>query len=54
MPLAEWSGKGAVENQQYVGFTEKIGEADSLALEILQGEIGGGSIEGDFWHILYP
>jgi len=45
MPLAEWSDKGAVENQQHVRFTMKIGQANGFTLEILQGKIGGGGVK---------
>jgi hypothetical protein len=54
MPLAEWSSKGAVENQQHVDFTAKIGKANSFTLEIGEGEIGSGSTEGNFGHFRDP
>jgi hypothetical protein len=54
MPLAEWSGKGTVENQQHVDFTAKIGKTNRFTLEIGKGEIGGGGRDGDFRHIRYP
>jgi len=42
--LAEWSLKSAVEQKQNMRFAAKIGQAHSLALEVLQGEIGGGGV----------
>jgi hypothetical protein len=45
MPLAEWSGKAAVEDEKNMGFAAKIGQAYRIALEISQGEIGCGGIE---------
>jgi len=34
VPLAEWSDKGAVEDQQHVGFAAKIGKTNAFSLEI--------------------
>jgi hypothetical protein len=50
VPLAEWSGKAAVENQQHVRFAAKIGQANRLTLEILQSEIWGRGVKRDLGH----
>jgi hypothetical protein len=50
MPAAEWSKKTAVEHQQDVFFTTKIGEADKLPIKISQVENGGWGIQLNFWH----
>jgi hypothetical protein len=44
MPLAEWSKKTAVENQNYVRLTAEICQAHWLVLEIIQGKIGGWGV----------
>jgi hypothetical protein len=44
MPLAKWSGKGAVKNQQYVFLTLKFGEREIITREIWKREIGRGLI----------
>ncbi len=54
VPLAERSGKGAVEDQQYVGFAAKIGEANGLSLEIRQSEIRRRGIDCNSRHELTP
>jgi len=54
MPLAEWSRKTAVEYEQNVHLTAKIGQAKWLALEIVQGEIGGKGIKNDLRHWIFP
>jgi len=50
MPLAEWSGKGAVEHQQYVLLPSQFSQAEIPAREIWEGEIGGGLVERDTGH----
>jgi hypothetical protein len=50
MPAAEWSKKTAVEHQQDVFFTKKIGEADKLPIKISQVENRGWGIQLNFWH----
>jgi len=47
VPLAEWSGKAAVEHEQNVRFTAEIRKAKQLTLEIEQGDIGGGGVKSD-------
>jgi hypothetical protein len=52
MPLAEWSVKTTVENQDDMRLPAKIGKADGVATKISQFEIGSGGIQGYFWHWL--
>ena len=54
MPLAEWSGEGAVEYEQNMGFAMKIGQANRLVPKIFQGEIRGEGIDGNFRHMIQP
>jgi hypothetical protein len=54
MPLAEWSKKAAVENEQYVRIAAKISQANWLALEIDQGEVRGRGVESNFRHRNFP
>jgi hypothetical protein len=42
--LAEWSGKGAIEDQQNIGLPFEIGQAHGFTLKILQGKIWCGSV----------
>ena len=39
VPLAEWSGKTAVEHQQDICLSFEIGQAYYLTLEIRQGKV---------------
>lgn len=44
MPLAEWSGKAAVEDDQDVVCSAEIGELNGFTPEIIEGEIGSGQV----------
>jgi hypothetical protein len=46
MPLAEWSGKGAIEYKNYVRLAVEIGQADIFTLEVLKGKIWSRGIYG--------
>ena len=50
MPLAEGSDKTAVKYEHNVRITAEIGQAYSLTLEILQGEIGSRQVKRDLGH----
>jgi hypothetical protein len=50
MPLAEWSGKAAVEHEQNMCFATEIGQVKRLPLEVGQGEIGGWGVDRNFGH----
>jgi hypothetical protein len=50
VPLAEWSGEAAVEDQQYICFSAKIRQTHSVPPEVLQGEIGGKRVECNLGH----
>jgi hypothetical protein len=39
MPLAEWSGKAAIEYKQYIRPPVEIGQPHSFTLKIIQGKI---------------
>ena len=54
MPLAEWSGKTAIEYQKDVGFTLETGQGDPLLKEILKGKIRRRRINDYFWHLETP
>jgi hypothetical protein len=41
MPLAEWSGKTAIENQNYMFDAAKFGQFYRFAPKISQSEVGG-------------
>ena len=47
MPLAERSGKAAVEDQQDISFALKIGKMDFVPVEICEGEIGSRLVQFD-------
>lgn len=52
MLLAERSEKAPVENEQHIRLPAKIGQADQLIPEVLQGKIGCRGVNGYFWHDL--
>ena len=52
MPLAEWSGEGAVEDQEHIRLVVKVREAEELAFVIRQGKIGGWGINAYLWHFV--
>jgi hypothetical protein len=54
VPLAKWSGKATVEHEQNIFFAVKIGQANRLTLEILQGEIRGRGVKRDLGHWISP
>jgi hypothetical protein len=54
MPLAEWSHKTPVKNQDYGLFTPEIGEPNLPSLEIRQREIRRRLADLDFAHIFHP
>ena len=47
MPLAERSGKSAVEDQQDILFALKIRKTDFVPIDVNKGEIGSGLVEFD-------
>jgi len=51
MPLAEWSNKAAVENQQHIEFTFQVRKAERLPLVTGQAEIRGGGVQGNSGHV---
>lgn len=54
MRLAEWSGKAAVEDQDNVRFSSKIGQIHDLTAEVSQAEIRSGGVERYSWHDFIP
>ncbi len=50
MPLAEWSGKAAVENQQNIVFAEEVGEGDRFPAKVGKRKIRGGRIQSNNGH----
>jgi hypothetical protein len=50
VPLAEWSGEAAVENQQDIRLPFEIGKPDRLTLKIFQSEIWSRTVQSDSWH----
>lgn len=50
VPLAEWSGKAAVENEQNIRPPAKIGQSDRFAPEIFQRKIGCRGVQSNFRH----
>jgi hypothetical protein len=54
VPLAEWSGQAAVEDQHHMRFAAEIGQADGLTQEIGQAEIGSGGMDRDLRHQVHP
>lgn len=50
MPLAEWSGKTAVEDKQYVRFPFDIRKAEHHTLIITEGKVGGRCVQCYFRH----
>lgn len=50
MPLAEWSGKAAVKDQENIRFCLVIGEFYSFTVKILQRKIRRFGIQFNFWH----
>jgi len=51
MPLAEWSGKAAVENKQDIRMSFEIRQADCISAEVLQGEIWSRCVDHYFRHV---
>jgi hypothetical protein len=50
VPLAEWSGKAAIEYEQYIRLPFEIGKAYRLSLKIFQSEIRGEGVQSDLGH----
>ena len=50
MPLAEWSGKGAVEHQQHNFLTFEVRQGEGVPGKIGKGEIRCGLVERDAGH----
>ena len=50
MPLAEWSGEGAVEDQQHIVLAKEVGQAEELAFVIREGEIWSWGVDAYLGH----
>jgi hypothetical protein len=51
VPLAEWSGETAIENEQDKVFTFIIGEAEGGTIEIYEAKLGGFLIDTYLCHM---
>jgi DNA-binding IclR family transcriptional regulator len=50
MPLAEWSDKTAIKDEDYMSFAMKIRELDEITVEIGELKIRGGGVDRNFCH----
>jgi len=54
MPLAKWSGKPAVKDQQDVSFSFEVRKANGVAVKILERKIRCRGIQVHSWHLFTP
>jgi hypothetical protein len=54
MLAAEWSGKGAIKDQQDIFLTAEIVQADHVAAVVSKAELWGDLIEGYSCHLNSP
>jgi hypothetical protein len=54
VPLAEGSGKSAVEHQHNILATPEVCKSNGLSIEVSQREIWRLSIDLNFWHNFIP